>query len=845
MSIILKYILKNIWEKKFRTFLIVISITSSAALFFASSAIAGTMTLMYENQLRMQTGQAALLIRAGEQSPSRYFRIAADPVEGVALTAGEVSMGGVYTVPRNGGNGESAMAQTAQLHIRGFQLEELEQFNPVNFRQIAAGVPFEGNHIILSQLFADKYSFETGDVIHLEIEGALRRLVVWGIARPTGIFRDSPQSETRTAIVPLGYAASLAGSPGSVSTGYVVLTPGAQEADVQARLETVYPRCEVQPPFTAGDISGMLDTIIMPFFLMTTMVLFISVFIIYSTFKVITVERLPVIGTFRSIGATKQTTDRVLLGESLAYGIIGGLLGLGAGIGILYVMTAILANDPWSGQMDFSMEFGPGQLAAAFFLAVVVSLVSSWIPIRRVSKIPIKDLVLNLVEGHSSRKRWKSVAAVVLLLFGTLAPRLAPHSLSLPASVLGIFATITGVVMAVPLLTKGFLFLFGHFYGMIFGNEGVLAVKNLKDNKNILNNITLLTIGIAVLLMINTISYSVGVEVLNAYRDWQFDLMVSVSQSDRSTEQSLRAVPGVASTYAAREQWGEITVSSHDYPLRYLQGIDPVTYRDYVAFRPLNGADQDELLNRLSEGRYLIAASMMQKALQLKVGDVLTLDMPAGPKEYQVIGFYDSLMMNGSNAMIHQQYYRTDMGSRFVDTYFVRIEEGAAADQVLASIQSKFQRRGVWGQTLQTLEDMNTEANNQFFMILKGFSILAMAIGVFGVFNNYVISFIERRRSLAIMKSVGMSRRQVIKMIFAEAVTGGCIAGAVGVMGAILMLLGVPYLMDATNVPIAIHFVNSFFLTAIQGGIIIAVLASVSPALKNARMNIVEAIKYE
>ena len=53
--------------------------------------------------------------------------------------------------------------------------------------------------------------------------------------------------------------------------------------------------------------------------------------------------------------------------------------------------------------------------------------------------------------------------------------------------------------------------------GVIFGNEGILAVKNLKDNKNIFNNISLLAIGISVILMINMIKYSVGIEVLNAY----------------------------------------------------------------------------------------------------------------------------------------------------------------------------------------------------------------------------------------------------------------------------------------------------------------------------------------
>ena len=47
MSIIVKFILKNIYEKKFRTFLILISIMLSAALFFASNAMQGTMIKMF------------------------------------------------------------------------------------------------------------------------------------------------------------------------------------------------------------------------------------------------------------------------------------------------------------------------------------------------------------------------------------------------------------------------------------------------------------------------------------------------------------------------------------------------------------------------------------------------------------------------------------------------------------------------------------------------------------------------------------------------------------------------------------------------------------------------------
>ncbi len=841
MPIMIKYILKNIAEKKFRTFLIVVSITCSAALFFASSAIAGTMTVMYEDQIRMQTGKADLIIRANEQSPSTFFRISAEEVDGVALSAGEVSMGGIYHLPK--ANGNRSGIENARLHLRGFDLDELELLNPVQFSQRATGRAFSGNVVILSRLFAEQHEYETGDFIDIEIQGSTRRLLVWGIAQPTGLFRDSPQAETRTAVIPLETAAAFSGNRGAVNTAYIILEPGADITAVRPLLEAQYNRFEVQPPFTLEDIMTMLNVIVMPLFLMTSMVLFISAFIIYSTFKVITVERLPVIGTFRSIGATRRMTDKVLMGESLAYGVLGGVFGIAAGIGVLYAIASILAADPWSGTMEFQMQFGPAHLITAFLLAVGVALTSSWIPIARVSKIPIKDLVLNLVEGSARKKRWKTVAAAFLMIAAYAAPRAAPHAVALPVSILAMFMTIIALVLAVPALTKIFLWAFEGIYGRIFGNIGILAVKNLKDNKNILNNITLLTIGISVLLMINTISYSVGVEVLNAYRDWEYDIRVSIEQADRDVEQSLRAVPGVTGTYAARERWGPVRIADRDYAVQYLQGIDPALYANYVAFRA--GGNEAALLEALSEGRNILVANMMRNALQLNTGDLITLEMPAGDKTYRVIGFYDSLMMNGSNAMIDQRYYRSDMEQSFVDAFFVRVGADHDPEAVLAEIRSKFNRRGVFAQTTRAMEEMNTQSNNQFFIILQAFSVLAMLIGIFGVLNNYVISFIERKRSLAILKSIGMSRTQTIRMIMAEAVTGGCIAGFTGVLGSLLILEGVPFVMEAASIPMRIHLVGHFFIAAVIGGMVIAVLASLSPALRNSRLDIVEAIKYE
>jgi len=841
LGIIVRFIVKSIFEKKFRAFIIVFSIAISAALFFACSGLSGTISSMYENQIKMQTGEADIIIQSDEDSPSGTFKIKSEPIDGVSYITGSISASGSYKLSEE--QSETYSIKTENLIVRGFNMEELEKLNPVNFSQVAKNKDFEGNFIILSIIFADKYGYSVGDRIDIKINGRDKILTVYGISRPTGIFQHNPQSDTMTAVMPMDTIASLRNVRGRVQTAFVVLEEGVDIKSAMETLEDLYPRYRVSEPFSAEELNQYMQFIVVPMFMMTSMVLFISIFIIYSTFKVITTERLPVIGTFRSIGATRKMTDVVLIGESLTYGIIGGIVGNILGIGVLYLIAKIMAADPYNGQMNVSIKFGIGHLAAAFLLAIVVALISSWRPISKASKIPIKDLVLNNTEIKSKNKKWKKYAGIIMLLLSAALPLIAPKSLALLINVVGLLISTVAVVMCVPYITRNFLNLFDRFYGNFFGNEGILAVKNLNGNKNILNNISLLAIGISTLLMINTISSSVGIEVLNAYKDWNFDIMVSLYNSDRNTEQVLRSIDGVDGTYGAYESWDGVDVKGEKYTIRYLQGVDIKRYRDYVTFRLQGKMDADETFKLLDEGRNIMVANMAKEKLGLKVGDRLTLEMKSGDKEYKVIGFYDSIMSNGSNAVISQKYYKMDMKQQEISNFFVKTSKNP--DEVLSSIQGKFTRRGMFGDTIDSMEKKNYESNNQFMIILQAFSVIAMLIGIFGVFNNYMISFMERKRSIAMMRSIGMSKRQTLKMIMIEALTGGCIGGVVGIIGGTLMLWSVPNLMQSIDIPIAIHYSLSFFISSLVGGIFIAVLASISPALKTSKLNIIEAIKYE
>lgn len=841
LGIIFKYILKSIFEKKFRTFIIVFSVTLSAALFFASSGMSGTMSSMYENLFRMQTGKADLIIYPNEKSPSNSFKLSPISIEGVSNIVGEVSTQGQYKLSKEEEKLNNIKAEN--LFIRGFDIDEIALFNPLSFKQIATGKAFEDNHIILSTIFAEKYDFRVGDRIDLEINGQNRILTVWGIAKATSIFQHNPQSDTITAMMPKDTLSSMYDIRGSVQTAYVVLEDGADTISLKKDLSKQYSRYTVEEPFSTEELETYMQIIVVPMFLMTIMVLFISIFIIYSTFKVITVERLPVIGTFRSIGATKNMTNIVLIGESLSYGILGGVLGNILGIGILYIITGIMATDPYSGSMEVAIKFNFSHMLLSFFLAICVALGSSWAPISKASKIPIKDLVLNTIQKKYERNTKKAIIALVLFILTIILPRIVPNSLAMIINVLGLLVTSVTIIILIPYITQFLLKLLEKVYALTFGNEGILAVKNLNEDKNILNNISLLAIGISTILMINTISNSVGIEVLNAYRDWKFDIMVTVNNSDRNVEQILRSIDGVEGTYGAYQSWEGVQVKDTQYKIMYLQGIDIKKYRDYVTFRMEGKGKVDDVFRQLDDGRYIMLANMVKDSLSLKQGDLITLEMESGDKIYEIIGFYDSIMQNGSNAIISQKYFKMDMKVNTFNQFFVKASNDP--DQVLITIQDKFMRRGVWGDTLSNMERMNYESNNQFMIILQAFSIIAMLIGIFGVFNNYMISFIERKRSIAIFRSIGMSKKQTLKMIMIEALTGGFIGGVVGIIAGILMLSTVPLLMQAIGVPLAVHYKFSLFVSSLIGGIVIAVLASISPALKTSKLNIIEAIKYE
>ena len=101
--------------------------------------------------------------------------------------------------------------------------------------------------------------------------------------------------------------------------------------------------------------------------------------------------------------------------------------------------------------------------------------------------------------------------------------------------------------------------------------------------------------------------------------------------------------------------------------------------------------------------------------------------------------------------------------------------------------------------------------------------------GTFGVLNNMIISYLERKRTLAILRSLGMTRWKVMKMLVVEGFATGLLGGAAGTGAGVLILTRIiPYVIRATGSEMRIMLDISIMLYCFCAAVIISVLASVA-----------------
>ena len=138
-----------------------------------------------------------------------------------------------------------------------------------------------------------------------------------------------------------------------------------------------------------------------------------------------------------------------------------------------------------------------------------------------------------------------------------------------------------------------------------------------------------------------------------------------------------------------------------------------------------------------------------------------------------------------------------------------------------------------------------------FDMLLGIFGSLALAVATLGIVNTLVMAILERRREIGILKALGAADRDVKQLFFVEAGVMGLMGGVLGVAFGWLIgqaiTLGTNLYLHRQNLPSAHVFSVPLWLvlTAIGISVVVSLAAGLYPATRAARLNPVEALRYE
>jgi len=829
MSIVLKMLIKNITSKKARTFLILFSIILSTAVFFSSIAISGSILKTVLGSVTQVVGVSDITISPTEKSDSKFLSQSAleKYKNDFDIVVGELDASGVYNV---------TLGESVPVIVKGVVPEELNKVNPFSIASSLENEEFKGKSIIVSSTVAEDHNLKLGDTITVVIKGQEQRFTLWGIASAKGPF--SKAITVPNFAIPEETMASLLDAHGKKNILYIKLKDTSLKKSMVKTLQSDYKSYQVKETFNVEKLQSNLSDISSIFLLLSGIVFFMSAFIIYSSFKVIAAERIPVIGTLRSIGATKKTTNTILLGESILYGTIGGFLGCGFGIGLLYVLSLYMsdiANVTPGLQLNTTIQFSFAQLAVAFIISILLSFISSIFPIMKISKIPIKDVILRTAELVKKDKKIKILLPIICVVIAYLItiPKYNPDD-NLFLGLAMLFALLA-IVFFIPYATKLFVKLFEKIYVVIFGNIGILAAKNLRENKGVLNNMIMLAISISVLLAINTTGYNTVLSSLNSYKGAKFDLKITVSNAENSFVNKLYNKDGVEDVYVDYE-FENIKIVDTDTAIGTVKGIDMLKFSDFWTIS--TEEDFGDMSKELDAGRNIMISSTLQRTLEVQKGDVLKLKTTSGEKEYKIIGFFKDFMNDSDYALVSERFMKADMKSSEASAYYVR--SSIAPKELGKELKADFKKLSPKINTKAQLEQIEVDDNVNTISLMQSFCIMAIVIGFFGVINNLVLSFMQRKQSLAMFRSVGMSKKQIVSMTFIEAFTGAVIGGIMGVVGGIGMTYILSKLDDSKLV-----IQNEYLGLYVAIGILVMILASIIPVVKSAKLNLIEAVKQE
>ncbi len=708
--------------------------------------------------------------------------------------------------------------------------------------------PTDPTDILIDAYTADEHGFVVGDPIDVVLVSGVETFEVAGIVS----FGDADNLLGATiAAFELETAQRVFDLEGRYSQISIMVADGVEVSSVQQAIAAALPdgtevitgQTEIEEGQEMVDEGvGFFNTFLLAF---AFIAIFVGGFIIQNTYRIIVAQRTKELAMMRAVGATGRQVTVMVVVEALMVGIVASAIGIAVGILIAFLLKSIFGG--------LGMAFPEGPLTIlprtvvwGMVVGIVITLLAALMPAIRAARIAPLAALRDTGSPYSKslvRRAWLGAgvlgAGLTLLLVGLF----TDISNGLLIVGLGAVLIFLGVSVLAPLIARGFGRVVGAPLPAMFGVVGRLAQENsIRKPRRTAATASALMIGVALVSIIATLSSSfkgtlvetVGEEVIADFQV-QPSGFVDPAQSGVSPAlvEDIRVLPDVdvVSIYRVGA-WRNPETLREDF----LMGVDAELER-VVRLEMEAGSYSD-----LGPGTVGIWKPFAEDE-DLAVGDTLRVEFNSGAIIEPTIAFVYGAELFSTNLLIPMETYEEHFDNRLAGMAMLTVADGVAPNVARPTIEALVD------------EYPNLEMNDkeQFIDVVAGqidvllnvvtlLLVLAIIIAGLGIMNTMALSIMERRREIGLLRAVGMSRRQVRRVIRWESVLialFGVLLGIVvgtGLGAAIVIAIGQGLGLTLPWSQLAIYLV----LAALLG-----VAASLWPAWRGSKVDVLEAIAYE
>lgn len=662
-----------------------------------------------------------------------------------------------------------------------------------------------------------------------------------------GILEDEPI--TARVIITLKDAQTALNQAGRVNLLEVNFRDGVDQDQLSAQIRNTLGDRYLYNATTESDLA-FAEVAYLGLNLFGVIALFMGGFLIFNTFRTVVIERRHDLAMLRAIGATRRQITQLILIESVLQGALGTILGLV--LGYLFTLTAIdffneiLGQFMAVGKMDIS--FQPSAFAIAIGMGVLSTLVAGYWPARRAGRTSPLEALRPLTASELNRaNRWGLLVGVVVMAVAAL--MLIGSEKSAP---MGAVLFLVGAVIAGPGLVVPVARLLNPLLTVWFAREGDLARSNLirQPGRAAITASTLM-IGLATFIMVAALTSGLtqftGDLVESSFAS---DVMLvppaiatygSLVGADETLGNRLRALPDVDLVSELRH-----AASVKDGSNLEVFGIDPETYRQVAPFVFVKG-DPDKAYTDLGRGRTMIMNSFLASTLGLKVGDKFTLPTVEGDQQYRLVGIGNDVLNIKLNALfISHDNLLADFHKTEAIMLMINLKPGADEQAAKAGIEAVVRDYPQFTVELtrEYRDNMITTVGTTT-SVYYTIAFLILIPAALGLLNTLTINILERTREIGIVRAVGGSRKQVQRIVIAEALLLGLFGAAVGVLVGVAMSYGfvLAFSMIGWKMPYIFPLIG--IIAAIIIAILLGLFSSILPARNAARLDIIRALQYE